>query len=530
MEQKFNPTFPLARIRESALNPRKTFNEAKLGELADSIRQVGITTPLLGRYVAGAEEFVELAAGHRRRRAAEIAGLEAVPVIIRQYSDEEFVEVLTIENLQREDLHPMEEAEGFTEWLHRPGHTVADLAVKIGKSESFIHQRLRLIDLIDPLREKFRQDQFTAAHAILLARLGADQQRQILHDELFDHNGGIISARALQAYIESDVYLDLAKAVFPTSDEKLLPQAGSCDRCTKRTGAAPALFPEVGKKDNCLDRGCFYRKGNAFAAAQVKKLQKATGGDVVMVAASWKSQHKGALLEGNWKIVGKGKECGSTTPAVVVEVNPHTSGDFQVGEQIQVCVNKKCQAHWRSMYAPPQKPEMTAGQQKQALAFKEKEEIKDAQRVALINAAVDYTSDLANEDLLRAVTRVSWLRLWHDHRVKILARRGIKRQSTRDFNGEDPMVQLIDTMTSEQLAGLMVEVAILQDGANEVIELALQEYPPKAREELMELVEKEISERYDEKRVRIDKAEEKRKEAEKAEKVKKVQAKKGGKK
>lgn len=527
MEQIFEQQFPLAQIRESALNPRKTFNEARLTELADSIRQVGVTTPLLGRPVAGEKGMVELAAGHRRRRAAQIAGLEFVPVIIREYSDEEFVEVLTIENLQREDLHPMEEAEGFTEWLRRPGHKVAELAVKIGKSESFIHQRLRLIDLISPLREKFRHDEFGVAHAIMLARLGAEQEQQILADELFDRDGGVISIRALQVYIESRIYLDLAKAVFPIHDEKLLPQAGSCDRCTKRTGASPALFPEVQEKDNCLDRGCFYLKSNAHASAQVKRIQKESGEDVFTVSDHWQTKHKTALIQGQWKQVNRGKECGSTKAAVVVEVNPYGHSEFRVGETLKVCVNKKCRQHFGGVLEPAPRSEMSAAEQKKLLAQKEELEIRDAQRLALINAAVDYTSDLAVEDLLRAVTRVTWMHLWHDHQAKILSRRGIKRQRTRDGQGDDPMAQLIDTMSFEQLAGLLVEIAIVRDGENEVIEVALRDYPPPARAELMELVAKEIGARYDEKRERIDQAELKRI---KATPKDKVEAKKGGKK
>ena len=177
-------SIPVGALRESALNTRRTFKDDGLQELADSIRQKGVISPLIARPIGEDGKIFEIAAGHRRYRAAQLAGVEQLPVIVRGYTDDEFLEVLTVENLQREGVHPMEEAEGYLELLRRPGYDVAAIAAKIGKDYSYVTRRIRLTELIQPLRDAFRAEKLTLGHAQVLARLGADQQRSIADREL----------------------------------------------------------------------------------------------------------------------------------------------------------------------------------------------------------------------------------------------------------------------------------------------------------------------------------------------------------
>lgn len=143
--------------------PRKTFDEGALQELADSITQHGVLQPLLVRPMpAGGYQLV---AGERRWRASRIAGLKEVPVIIKELSDVETMEIAIIENLQREDLNPIEEAEGLQALIDRCGFTQEDVAVSVGKSRPAIANSLRLLKLPKEVRDMTRNGDISAGHA-----------------------------------------------------------------------------------------------------------------------------------------------------------------------------------------------------------------------------------------------------------------------------------------------------------------------------------------------------------------------------
>ena len=530
LSERFEQAFPIANMRESRLNPRKTFDDGKLGDLADSILQVGITTPLIGRPHPEEQGAVETAAGHRRLRAAKKAGLEFVPVVIRDYTDEQFFEVITIENLQREDIHPMEEAEGYAAWLKMEGHTVLMLAAKLAKVESYIYQRLRLLELIDPLRDDFRGDRFSIAHAVKLARLGAAQQKELREHYLYDRDGGPVSMRALQVIIETKVYLDLARAVFPIQDEKLLPGAGSCERCEKRTGANRGLFDEIKEGDYCLDRACFYKKSNAHAALKLKQIEKKNAADgkpaAVQISAHWGTDKKGVLSTDQYKIVRRGKECESTLDAVCVEEHRHGQGEVRLGEAVKICSNKKCRQHWGGLYGgPTTRAERTAGEILSDLRVREKEEKAEAVRVALIAAAVEIAQETQFDlTIMRELALVMWSRLWNDSRVKVLARRGLKQKTTRDGSREDTLRDNIREMQMPELQGLIAEIAIMETGHREPNEhtmqsLLLAEKTTEFIQGLKDVAVEEIAARYKQRRQKVEAAEEKRLAAEKAAKA-----------
>lgn len=143
--------------------PRKTFDEGALQELADSITQHGVLQPLLVRPLPTGG--YQLVAGERRYRASRIAGLKEVPVVIRELSDVETMEIAIIENLQREDLNPIEEAEGLQALIDRCGFTQEDIAVSVGKSRSAIANSLRLLKLPQEVRDMTREGRISAGHA-----------------------------------------------------------------------------------------------------------------------------------------------------------------------------------------------------------------------------------------------------------------------------------------------------------------------------------------------------------------------------
>ena len=162
-------------IHESTTNPRRTFETTKLEELAESIRQHGLIQPITVR--PNADGF-EIVAGARRFRASQLAELFSVPARIVEIDDAQAMEWQLVENSQRVDVHPYEEAQGFQRLLDLPGYDVAALVEKSGKSASHIYARLSLLQLIPPVAEAFTGKRITASHANLIARLPQEHQEK----------------------------------------------------------------------------------------------------------------------------------------------------------------------------------------------------------------------------------------------------------------------------------------------------------------------------------------------------------------
>src|SRR5260370_11311119 len=163
---------PLTRIQESKTNPRRTFDEAKLAELAANIRQHGVLQPVLVRPLPDSEDgFFELVAGARRYRASKLATRETIPATVRELTDTECLELQLIENLQRADVHELDEARGYAALmqLQPETYTVEVLAEKIGRSEKYVYARLRLTHLVDEVQQAFYVGKLTVAHAFAIA-------------------------------------------------------------------------------------------------------------------------------------------------------------------------------------------------------------------------------------------------------------------------------------------------------------------------------------------------------------------------
>src|SRR4051812_19733096 len=280
---------PVTALIESASNPRKRFDENSLGELAASFKSQGVLAPLLVRELD--ESKYEVIAGARRLRAAKLAELESVPVRVVNLSDAEAIEAQCVENLQREDIHPLEEALGFKSLLELgEPYNIAHIAARAGKSEAYIYGRLRLADLIPPVAEAFLKDKITIGHALLIAKLPAAHQQEAFAAAfrgMCTSEGNtqvLIPVKELAAWIESNILLQLASAPFDKQDETLLPAAGSCINCPKRTGLNKLLFADV-RKDSCTDPQCFRAKVDAHIA---KTMDKNPG--LVQISSAWNTR------------------------------------------------------------------------------------------------------------------------------------------------------------------------------------------------------------------------------------------------
>ncbi|MCC2112028.1 MAG: ParB/RepB/Spo0J family partition protein [Hyphomicrobiales bacterium] len=185
---------PIEFLRPNPRNPRKSFNEEELAELAASIRERGIVQPVLVRPVGGETESYEIIAGERRWRAAQRAGLHELPVFVQEVSDKEALELAIIENVQRSDLNALEEAMGYQQLIDEFHYTQAELAEGIGKSRSHVANTLRLLKLPDAVKAEIADGRLSAGHARALVSVSDPEE---IANIIINQNLNVRDAEAL---------------------------------------------------------------------------------------------------------------------------------------------------------------------------------------------------------------------------------------------------------------------------------------------------------------------------------------------
>lgn len=192
VDQKEETKVSIDKINPNPNQPRTHFNETLLNELADSIRENGVLQPLLVRKKG---EGYEIIAGERRYQASKIAGLEELPVIVKEVDDQKMLELALIENLQRSDLNPIEEAKGYRQLIKASGMTQEALSKAVSKSRSSITNSLRLLDLPEPVQQYLFDGRLTAGHARAILAVPYEEQRIKLADKVV---GEGLSVRATE--------------------------------------------------------------------------------------------------------------------------------------------------------------------------------------------------------------------------------------------------------------------------------------------------------------------------------------------
>jgi ParB/RepB/Spo0J family partition protein len=295
-------TLPIERIHESTTNPRQLFND--LQELAASIRTHGVLQPILVRPLR--KDF-ELIVGARRLRAARLAGLTSVPAQVKPLDDRSAREVQIIENLQRQDVHPLEEADGYKTLLDStPSCTIDEIAAKVGKSKAYVYQRLALTRLVPQVREVVAADALPLSYALKLAALDAATQLEAL-ERCFRPLGG--DRKYSREWLE------------PIG--RLQEWLGEHARLDPRSEQAKVLLPEL--------------------AAQVEEAEQTHAATVLAVSTlhfHTDRREPKPILARSWKLAEGKHKCQYARPAVI------ELGDQQ-GRFIQVCIEKKkCTKHW----------------------------------------------------------------------------------------------------------------------------------------------------------------------------------------
>jgi len=192
-------SLPISSLTPSPLQPRKVFHEEDLGELADSIREHGILQPLICRQRG---DFFELIAGERRWRAAQKLGFDTVPVIVREASDQDVLELALIENLQRAELNPVEEAKAYMRLTEEFSMTQEDVSRRVGRSRASVANSLRLLDLAPQLQTWLSQERLTVGHAKVLLALRSEEEQLAAAEEVLRKGLTVRGAETLVAQLQ----------------------------------------------------------------------------------------------------------------------------------------------------------------------------------------------------------------------------------------------------------------------------------------------------------------------------------------
>ncbi|MHB1021602.1 MAG: ParB/RepB/Spo0J family partition protein [Acidobacteriaceae bacterium] len=403
---------PLTALEESKTNPRRVFDETALKELAESIRSQGVLSPLLVRPIT--DHRFEIVAGARRYRAALLAEADSVPVRIVPLTDAQALEAQLIENLQRRDVHPLEEAQGFRAllMLDEPKYSIEQIAAKTGKSPSYCLQRIKLTELAAAVTEAFAKDEIGIGHALLLAKLQPAEQEQALAACYLEQYSSskpkriLLPVRHLKEWIEQNILLILKDAPFSKSDATLNPAAGSCVDCPKRTGANALLFADIAQ-DACTDPACYQAKVDGFVkqsiAAKPKLVQissaygQATEGSAALPRNKYVEIHTEKPTNQKQRDWPEYKTCKFTTEAIVTE-------GTEKGELRKICANPDCPIH----HARKQKTATDAAFKAEQEKRRREEAIAQATGLRVLKATSDAVPvRLMKRDLLFITERLA---------------------------------------------------------------------------------------------------------------------------
>jgi ParB family chromosome partitioning protein len=502
------------------LHPRKYYDQKKMDDLTRSVKEQGVMQPIIVRMRH--DKNYELMAGSRRLMAAIAAGLEKIPAIMRAVSDGQAIEICVTENLQRDDIHELEEAEGYRELLELPGYVMSTVAAKVGKDESYVHRRLKLLDLIKKAQESFLKGEMTAEHAVMIARLQPDDQEKAF-EALFMNDFGYRdpgerrarTAKSLKAWIADNIMLKVSAAKFKTSDPSLIAGVPACENCPKRTGFNKTLFNDIKEKDLCTDPGCYAAKTQAHITQAISKAEAAEK-PLVRISSHYELRKHGEgdpLPTKEYQIVDRKKKCSSMEKAIYVH------GDTDLGQQVSICRDPKCSVHGRNITGHS----ADADKWKREAEKRDREaRIKKTTRRQIMETALKQIKapiyQSAGSGLHRPLYELAvigiWNGMWNDLQKSVAAHHNwpaVKKSGGYGIDWDTVIRKGIGPLEDVQLDQLLLELTMVkqldyvqEDGKDRIMEFAgLMKIDPK---EIATRVRAEITERAKAKQKKLAKA------------------------
>ena len=470
----------LIHLAESPNNPRKSYGDME--ELTRSVKAKGILQPLLVRRATGDQPF-EIVFGHRRFRAAGKAGLTEAPCMVREMSDQEALEAQVVENCQRSDIHPMEEAESY-ELLHNTHRMpVEEIAAKVGRPQAYVYHRLLLLRLQPKIRKAFAADELTTGKALLLARIPDKKLQEQAFAEIRDADYHTVSLTEARKVIERQFMLRLKGAPFDPQDAALVAGAGACGSCPKRTGNQAELFSDIKGADLCTDPACFRKKQDAAWKVKVKEAE-ASGQRVITTQKELKKifrygDHQPAYESGYVSLDetfwNDGKVQAYRETLSDVEFTPILA-QAPSGKRFELLPRKELNALLRKAGVKQGRTSSGSGRDYQ------KEQREKARVDGLVQAAVveelqekaEHVIDglfvvLPANSPMHGIVEALGLgvihRAWHDTLKAVATRRGLAKKGA-GWNPGRELLKAAESMTSAHRLALILEVLAVGDSGD----------------------------------------------------------------
>ncbi len=351
---------PWKDLQSSPTNPRRRINEQSIASLAESIKTQGILEPLI---VRSKEKKYEIVCGERRYRAAKIAAVTEVPCLVSELSDEQALDRQIHENLHREDVHPMDEAYGYQFLKEKLGCDLKELALRVGKSEGYVLNRLKLNFLIKEAQKDIDNEHLPLTYALEIAKYSPDMQK-VIYGEVYRKEGRYrgdeyvyipvkgqtVQWKSFIEWINTNIHRLLSRAPFDPKATNLRDDGLACIKCPERTGAVVSLFEpnQIGKKDACLNPACFVQKAQNHVEvrrSELAELGKIEPSDVPIVRSWSYADGNGYLGSESAMVVGdirggSKKKCRNAVRGIDIEPDNY-------GQTVQVCLKTTgCKIHW----------------------------------------------------------------------------------------------------------------------------------------------------------------------------------------
>lgn len=334
----------LSKIKDPGLNPRKTYNKESIKELASSIKEQGLLQPILVRK-SGSNGSYDLIVGSRRVKAYEQLKLNEILCQVVEADDDQVRSMMIVENMQREEVHPMEEAQAIKA-LYTIHKTYEAVAAKLGKTTHHVARRIKLNELSSKGKKLMTKGDMSLEQALVLCIAPQDVQDSVIDSEwrwdiptLEDVKDGIRSEMA-----------NISEAPFDLTDEKLDPKIGPCVGCAHNTGTNETLFNDVLEDHRCQKPKCYHGKVATFIKQKEDELkQKGTKYVRMTNLSSYMSNNKKLLtdddvivLDGNsWNAKNQQKDCPDIKVGLVME----SRSPKDLGSTLRICTNLKCKIH-----------------------------------------------------------------------------------------------------------------------------------------------------------------------------------------
>lgn len=443
-------------IVESKTNPRdKDFQkDSSFAELVASIKEKGVLMPILVRAIAGKK--YEVIAGNRRLRASKVAGQETIPARVVKMTDNEAREAQIVENLQREDISALEEGNAYRRLIEQSGDKVEDIAVKVGKSVTYVRDRLVLTNLIPAGVKAFEKGELSASHASLIARLDNKKQQQSAIEYVTDEWSDV-SVADLKKWIQERIYTDLSKAPW-ADDEELKKAIGNCEECP---AGKSDLFGKTAE-ERCPNPKCYPRKMAAYIEIKTRE-----NTDLVKVNGSYGRSESGLMGRGEYEEIHSKKDaCDFEKKGIIVEGN-------DIGMIIRFCDSPECKKHHATKAEYRLTPEEKKKRRELAKKENEKEQKKKDKENAEIATALKKVKWPMSQKHLDVLSDLVFSRFGYSYLAPVASRHGIKSILTineYDYKSRDlvgPMKKWIEEGGNKRKIETIFEIAIEATGKDQ---------------------------------------------------------------